>query len=256
VLGLLLVLSPDPASAAKVDDIVNQANCSAYYQGRDGRAQVSMTIKEKRGATRKRELTVLRRDDSPSGCRTQKYYVYLRRPADLNKTVFLAWKRPGNDDERWLYLPALDVVKRIAPSDKRTSFVGSHFFYEDITGRDITADKHELEETTENYFVLKSLPKDPARVEFAYYRVWIHRGSHIPTKVEYYTKSDELYRVYEAQEVKTIQGHPTVVQSRMKDLRRGGETVLEFRNVKYDIGLPEDIFTERYLRQAPSKYLR
>lgn len=251
-----LCMSAGAAFASEVEDIVSQANCAAYYQGNDGSAQVSMSIKDARGRTRKRQLTVLRRDDSPGECQAQKYYVYLRRPADLNKTVFMAWKRPGNRDERWLYLPALDVVKRIAASDKRTSFVGSDFFYEDITGRDITADRHELEKTTDNYFVLKAMPLDPKTVEFAYYRVWIHRKSHIPVKVEYYTESDELYRLYEVQEVRQIQDRPTVVQSSLRDIKRGSETILKFRKVKYDIGLPEDIFTERYLRRAPSKYLR
>jgi hypothetical protein len=148
------------------------------------------------------------------------------------------------------------VVKRIAASDKRTSFIGSDFFYEDITGRDITADKHKLERTTDQYYVLRSTPRDAGQVEFAHYRVWIHRTSHIPVKVEYYKAGDDLYRVYEAQEVEQIQGHPTVVQSRMQDLASGGQTVLRFGKVKYDIGLPADIFSERYLRQAPTRYLR
>ncbi len=39
-------------------------------------------------------------------------------------------------------LPDLDLVKRIAAGDKRTSFVGSHFLYEDISGRAVQEDKH------------------------------------------------------------------------------------------------------------------
>ena len=42
----------------------------------------------------------------------------------------------------------------------------------------------------------------------------------------------------------------------MKDLRSGGETVLTYSDVKYDVGLPEDIFTERYLRQPPNQYIK
>ncbi|ESQ09436.1 MAG: outer membrane lipoprotein-sorting protein [Thiohalocapsa sp. PB-PSB1] len=257
---LLPSLPTTAAGAPRVEDIVRKANCAAYYQGEDGRAEVSMRITDAQGRERRRELTVLRRDDGPdrggNGCKVQKYYVYLRRPADLKNTVFMAWKQPAGSDERWLYLPALDVVKRIAASDKRTSFVGSDFYYEDITGRDITADRHKLERTTEQYHVLKSTPRPDERVEFAYYRVWIHRDSLIPVKVEYYRANDDLYRVYEAQKVETIQGHPTVVQSRMRDLDSGDQTVLHFKRVKYDIGLPASIFTERYLRQAPAQYLR
>ena len=59
-----------------------------------------------------------------------------------------------------------------------------------------------------------------------------------------------------ADKVDDIDGHKTVTSSRMKDLRSGGETVLTYENVKYDTGLPEDVFTERYLRTPPREYLR
>jgi len=55
----------------------------------------------------------------------------------------------------------------------------------------------------------------------------------------------------EALEVKNIQGFPTVVKSRVKDLSSGGETVALFKKIKYNIGLKERIFTERYLRRPP-----
>jgi hypothetical protein len=86
--------------------------------------------------------------------------------------------------------------------------------------------------------------------------MWIHRGTFIPVKIEYYNDRGEKYRVYEALKVETIQGYPTVTKSRMKDLRIGGETLLQYRDVQYDIGLPEDIFTERYLRRAPTQHLK
>ena len=62
--------------------------------------------------------------------------------------------------------------------------------------------------------------------------------------------------MYEALKVQTIQGYPTVTSSRMQDLQRKGETIIEYSDVAYDIGLPDDIFTERYLRRPPLKYLR
>jgi hypothetical protein len=86
--------------------------------------------------------------------------------------------------------------------------------------------------------------------------MWIHRQTFLPIKAEYYDKNGEKYRVYEALKVEDIQGLKTVTKSRMKDLRSSEETIIEYMNVKYNIGLSEDIFTERYLRRAPAKYLR
>ncbi len=268
-IALVLVVGSFQAGRAQpsVDEIVKRTNCVAYYQGADGRAQVSMTITDSQGRVRHREFTILRRDEPPTEkaakaagdgyCEEQKFYVYFHRPADVNKMVFMVWKHTdGRDDDRWLYLPALDLVKRIAASDERTSFVGSDFFYEDVSGRNIAEDQHELVETTDNYYVLKNTPKKPELVEFSYFKMWIHKGTFIPVKTEYYGKQGEKYREYEALKVETIQGYPTVMSSRMKDLRTKGETVLNYRKVEYDISLPADIFSERYLRRPPRQFLQ
>ena len=241
-----------------VETIVNKANHAAYYQGKDGRAKVSMRIIDGQGRERKRKFTILRRDDNEPGDRfgDQQFYIYFHRPADVNKTVFMVWKHVDRDDDRWLYLPALDLVKRIAASDERTSFVGSDFFYEDVSGRGVDEDTHELVETTKNYFVLKSLPKNPKTVEFASYTAWVHRKTFLPVKIEYFDRSGKKYRVYEALRVEEKGGYPTVIQARIKNLLTQGETTVTYTDMKYDIGLPKDIFTERYLRNPPKRYLR
>ena len=248
-----------------VDEIVNRTNRAAYYQGKDGRARVSMVITDSQGRVRNRKFTILRRDDPDpldhgnySYTGDQKSYVYFQRPADVNKMVFMVWKHAdqGTDDDRWLYLPALDLVKRIAGTEKRTSFVGSDFFYEDVTGRNINDDIHELVKTTDNYYVLKNTPRDPGAVEFKDYTIWVHKDSFLPVKIEYFDKNGEKYREYTALGVETIQGFPTVTRASMKNLKTGSETVMSYDNVQYDIGLPDDIFTERYLRKPPRKYLR
>ncbi|MBN2332166.1 MAG: outer membrane lipoprotein-sorting protein [Deltaproteobacteria bacterium] len=232
-----------------VTDIVERANLAAYYAGADGRATVQMTITDAQGRERQREFAILRYDVKDGG--EQKFYVYFNKPADVRKMVYLVHKYLDRDDDRWLYLPALDLVKRIAASDKRTSFVGSHFLYEDVSGRSITEDTHELLETTEQHYVLKNIPKDPETVEFSSYVVWIDRQTFMPMKAEYRDKEAQPYRVVEALEVRDIQGYPTVVKSRVRDLTGGGQTVSEFSEIKYDVGLKEQIFTERYLRRPP-----
>ncbi|MGV7222194.1 MAG: outer membrane lipoprotein-sorting protein [Nitrospinales bacterium] len=253
---LLAGFQPGKAAAISADDLVAKANHAAYYQGRDGKAKVHMSITDKQGRERAREFTILRYDVDDKKDSEQKMYVYFNRPADVNKTVFMVWKNPGKDDDRWLYLPALDLVKRIAASDERTSFVGSHFFYEDVSGRNPEEDTHELVEETKSYYVLKSVPKEKDKVEFSSYKNWIHKTTFIPVKTQFYDKSDKPYRTYEALKVETVNDFPTVTQSRMSDSRIGGQTTMSYSDVKYNIELPESIFTERYLRNAPRKYLR
>lgn len=258
--GVILVLGAAGTVQAAddvpdVETIVSKANIVAYYQGDDGKSKVKMTITNKAGQTRQREFIILRKDVTDGG--DQNYFVYFQRPSDVRRMVYLVKKHvgEGKDDDRWLYLPALDLVKRIAASDKRTSFVGSDFVYEDVSGRSLDLDTHELIETTDAMFVVKNVPKKPDEVEFSYYTVAIDRKSYVPMKMDFYDKQQKLYRTIESKDVKVIQEFPTVTKSVVKDLKTGGQTEMEFTDVEYNIGVG-DIFEERYLRRPPREAMR
>ena len=251
------ILAALPVQAAEpltdVQEIVKQANLVAYYQGDDGKATVKMTITNKQGQERKREFNILRKDVEDGA--DQKYYVYFNKPSDVRKMVYLVHKHVTNDDDRWLYMPAIDRVNRIAAGDKRTSFAGSDFLYEDVSGRGLDEDVHELVQTTDTQYIVKNTPKQPDTVEFSYYNVAIDRKSFVPMKMEFFDKANRLYRTIESKTVEVIDGFPTVTLSVVQDLKTGSQTEMKFEKVKYNIGL-EDVFQERYLRRAPSEARR
>ncbi len=249
-----LTAGPAVAQTPGVEEIVEKANLAAYYQGADGIAKVKMTITDDQGREQIREFTILRMDVEEGA--DQKFYTYFSRPADVRKMSYMVWKHVGKDDDRWLYLPSLDLVRRVAASDKRTSFVGSHFLYEDVSGRGLDEDSHVLERTEEKYYVVRNSPKEADSAKFSYYMVWIDRANMLPVKAEYYDKDGKHYRTVEALHVEEIQGHPTVTRSKVTDVIKGGSTLSEFSSVKYDIGLTDDIFTERYLKRPPRKWLK
>ena len=245
-----LLLSGSAGAAPDADTIVARANEASYYAGKDGRAKVTMKLSD----GRKREFVILRLNSEKG--KDQKFYVYFTSPADVRRMAYLVHKHPGKDDDRWLHLPALNLVKRIAPGDKRTSFAGSDFLYEDVSGRGTDEDKHELVETTETQYVIKSTPRDPDSVEFASYKVWIDKKTFLPRKAEYFDRHGKLYRRVSATKVKNIQGHPTVLESYAEDLAGGSKTVNTFSEIEYNIGLKDRIFTERFLRRPPREATR
>ena len=254
-----LLLAPAAANAQSgggapsAQEIAERSEQAAYYQADDGRARVQMDIVDSQDRTRERTMTILRHDMMEGGEQTghQRFYVYFHEPSDIRDTVFMVHKHPQANDDRWLYLPALDLVRRIAAEDERSSFVGSDYFYEDVSGRGANEDTHTLEETTDTYYVLRSEPKKPGLVEFDHYVSYIHKETFIPVQVEYYKADGTKYREYTVNEVETIEGHPTVVKSTMKSLQEGGHSTLTYTQVDYDVGLTADTFTERYLRNPP-----
>ncbi len=239
---------PVYAQTLSADDIIHRANLASYYAGQDGKADVKMTIIAKGGIERVREFTLLRLNEESGN---QKFYTYFKAPADVYKMAYLVWKNVAGNDDRWLWLPALNLKKRIAPGDKRTSFVGSDFLYEDVSGRSPQEDIHTLtEETPENY-IIENIPKDPSAVEFSRYTVHIDKQTFLPMLAEYYNQVGQLYRRVTAVKVEQIQEFPTVVIAEASDLISGSVTRNEFSNVSYNIDLNAQIFTERFLRRPP-----
>src|SRR3990167_2737639 len=243
-----------PAGSAVMKEMI-----AAYYYARtDAKSEIRMRIVNRQGQTRERRLTLLRLDKTDGD--EQSYYIYFHEPPDVQGMSFLVLKHPGRDDDRWLYLPAIDLVKRIATSDKRTSFAGSDFTYEDVSGRDLDEDEHELlgEESLGEHstFVVKSTPKRPREVEFSSRKFWIDKTTHLPLKVEHYDLKGTLYKVYETSEIQTFQGTPTITKAVMKDLGSGHETEITIETISYDVGLTSDLFQERLLRRPPTKWIR
>ncbi len=233
--------------------IAEKAEQASYYQADDGRARVEMNIIDPQGRTRTRQLSILRHDMMEDGEQTghQRFYVYFHEPSDIRDTVFMVHKHPATNDDRWLYLPALDLVRRIAAEDERSSFVGSDYFYEDVSGRSASEDTHTLKNTTDTYYVLRSEPKEPQLVEFHHYVSYIHKETFLPVQVNYFKEDGTKYRQYEVNKVETVEGHPTVMKSTMRALTAGGHSTLTYTQVDYNVGLSPDIFSERYLRNPP-----
>ena len=214
-----------------------------------------------RGQTRAGQFTIFRRNRPrpPAAAEQtteahnrlpgpQKIYIAFDGLADGNGiSALLVHRRPGRSDGRWVSSPASDGIEQLSSKDNRTSFAGSHFFHEDISGRNVTSDTHELIETTEQYFVLKSTPKEPNAVEFSHCLTWIHRRSFLPIQTIYYDGRAKALRQYKTLETKTIGGYLTVTRSQMSDLRSGTSTLLQYTDIKYDIPLPEKLFTKQHL---------
>jgi hypothetical protein len=104
--------------------------------------------------------------------------------------------------------------------------------------------------------VIKNTPVDPESVEFSYYTMYIHKETFLPIQTEYYDKNGTLYRTNKTLKVETIQGFPTVTKSSMENLQTKSKTLMEYSKVSYNLGLPKEIYTERFLRKAPRKLLR
>ncbi len=237
------------------EQVMSKALKANYYAGQDAMAEGKMTITDKNGSVRIRQFKVLRANQTEQATAKddQNYFVKFSHPNDLDGMVFMVKKHVGKTDDRWLYLPKLDLVRRIAAGDKRTSFVGSDVLYEDVSGRHLMEDTHELASQSKSYFITKSTPKQASSVEFKYYKTWVHKKTFLALKREYYDTNDNKYRQLKVKKVAKFDGIPTVINTQVHDYNTGSVTTVTYGDVKYNVGIKNDLFTERFLRNPPDK---
>ena len=263
LLGVWALVSASTARGAEPDaaTLVARSIQAFYYAGEDMKARIHMELIDRQGRTRIRELTLLRWDEKDLGA--QRYFIYFHQPGDVRRMTFLVWKYPDREDDRWIYIPAVDLVRRIAAEDKRSSFAGSDFTYEDVSGRDVGDDDHRLLREEDlggrKTWVVESRPRD--RVDYSRRLVWIDQETYLPLREEYYDLQGGRYKVFTAEEIREIRGkkgqaYPTVVRRTMTNEKTGHRTVVTYEDVQYDVGLRKHLFQERALRRPPRAWIR
>jgi len=237
--------------------IMKDSHLAYYYAANDGMAEVTMTLIDKKGKERNREFSMLRLDLEDGG--NQKYYTYFKKPSDVSRLTFMVHKTAGGNDQRWIYVPAVDLVKPISADDKNSSFVGSDFSYEDVSGRHWTEDNHTfVKDSTLNdhdVYVIQSVPKSEYK-GFSKKMSYIDKATLLPLKEEYFDNKDNLVRVFTAEKVEDIDGIPTVTIRSMENVKKGSKTIVDFSKITYNVGIEEDVFTERYLKTPPRNFIR
>ena len=258
--SIVLAFALFTSAAAAADtgtDIMKKSQAAFLYSGKDFKARIQMKLVSQSGQERLRELTMLRKNfGEPGG--EQKYFMYFFLPADVKDMTFMVHKHPGRDADRWLFVPAISMVRRIAARDKSSSFVGSDFSYEDVSGRNIDDDTHVLvkEEKVDakECYMVKSTPR-AADVNYSYKMSWIDKDNYLPLKEEYYDRKGDLYKTFTADEIKTIKGFPTVTKRTMKNALSGHRTDVVFLKADYNLGIDDNLFSERFLKQPPKRWI-
>lgn len=231
-----------------LDEIIKKSYNAFYYAGDDASVKARMMIVDKSGNKQMRQFDVYRKDKSDGG--DQDFLVVFERPSDVKGTVFLVNKHINGDDDRWLYLPGLDLEKRISASDKRTSFVGSDYFYEDISGRNYLLDNYTLVEQSDEFYKIQATPKEPKTVEFDHYIISINKKDFFPKEAVYF-KNDKAYRKITVLETKLVDGYITITKSKVENLEQGSTTLVQFKKPAYNQQLNDSLFTVRSLRNPP-----
>lgn len=217
--------------------------------GRDITTLGRMVLTEKGRAPRIRETVTYRLDKS--GGETANLIRFLD-PEDIAGTGLLSIDKADGSTDQWLYLPALDRVRRISSDRKGGRFVGSDLYFEDLQERKPSKDRHRLlGRQTENGIscdVIESVPLDADDSVYRKRISWIDPANAIVQRVDYFEKdANAPSKRWLLRGKKRNQGYWTLTDSRMIDLASGHETRVVIDTALYDQKLPVKLFTSQAL---------
>jgi outer membrane lipoprotein-sorting protein len=207
-----------------------------------------MVIAAKDGSATERVV-----DQYSSGSKgAAKTVVVFQKPASVANTRFLTVQNGDKEDDRWIFLPALGKVRRIAASEGSGSFMGTDMSYDDISSADraADADDHNLlreeELNGKASWVIESKPKDSG---YQYSRMvsWIDKESRIAMKIELYDRKGELVKLLEIQKAEDKQGRLTPTVTKMTTVKAKTSTTIYVDIIKYDDPIPATVFTTKFL---------
>jgi hypothetical protein len=191
--------------------------------------------------------------DGPRGGRT---VVVFQRPETVAGTRFLTMENPGSPDDRWIFLPGVGKVRRMAASEGSGSFVGTDFSYDDIasTSRSADLDTHTLlreenltvAEAVTACYVIQSMPKDSS-YQYSKMILWIAKDTKITLKLELYDRRNTLVKIAEMSGIRDVQGRLTTTVTKMTTIAAGSSTTIYMDIIKYDDPVPDSVFTTAFL---------
>ncbi|MCA1978642.1 MAG: outer membrane lipoprotein-sorting protein [Thiobacillus sp.] len=236
-----------PARADEASDLAQRVYDRP--NGRDLTTLGRMVLTEKGRAPRIRELVTYRLDKSAGETAN---LVRFLDPEDIAGTGLLSIDKADGNTDQWLYLPALDRVRRISSDRKGGRFVGSDLYFEDLQERKPTKDRHRLlGKQIENGIlcdVLESTPVDPRESVYLKRISWIDAATDIPQRIDYFENdANTPSKRWLLRSKKRTQGYWTLTDSRMTDLQTGHETRMVIDTAVYDQKLPAKLFTPQTL---------
>ena len=269
MLALLFIAAsvmPSAQQRLTADDVARRVQ--DRDTGRDSRATMRMKLYDRQGRVRERSMTLvsLRGRGTPGAGPAapdgDRLLIRFSYPNDIRGTGFLVWEHPRQDDERFLYLPSLGRVRRIAGTETQESFVGSDFTYEDIGGRELDEYTYAIVDENASWtpasggaarpaWRLESRRKD-ASAEFPRVVSLVLKDSFVVVEADIYNRRNERQKQYIVGRLDQVEGIWTALDARMTNAREKTRTELSIEKMDYNVGLTEADFSRRELERGAS----
>jgi outer membrane lipoprotein-sorting protein len=215
----------------KVEEVMNLP--------KDRTATIKMTIRDKAGNTKVREMKVMQKGSD------KRLFTFLS-PADVQGVSFLVI----DDDNTYLYTPAFGKIRRIASSARNENFAGTDFTFSDLSKGDYPAKySATLDKEDAEVYHITCTPKPGADVDYSKVEMVVEKASFMPRKMNLYDKNGKLLKTLENGKIEKIDGYWSTRSMTMTDVQAKHSTAMEMAEMKHDTGVEDKEFSKRNLKK-------
>ena len=165
------------------------------------------------------------------------------------KIKLLTHTHRGRDDDQWLRLSS-GKIKRIATSDKGKPFVNSHFYYDDISSRNINDYKYRLlddgEAVGSDCYRVEAIRQNGTKV-YGKLILYARKSDYFIVRIDFYRKG-KFHKYLENHNIKTVKNILTPFSTIMTLANEKGKTELRIEKLEYNRNLRNSTFNKEALR--------
>lgn len=237
----------DQGGELSADEIIEAALERNTLGFESGRAQVSLLVYDRAGEQRERNLDVRsRRSDERT-----RTLMTLTDPADVRGQSFLFIENVDGDDDMWMYVPAFDVTRRVEGSQRRSSFLGSHFTFADLESRDLREASYRRlgDEMVGEFpvYVIEARPNNPQNSDYSRVVAYIRQSDNMPMRVRFFNRNGDLDKTLFTERLNTTDDDVTYIEQMTLRSEQGGYTTIRIAALDTSVEIPDSVFDREEL---------
>lgn len=244
--ALDLTAHPPAADARKVMEGVYGQDTS-----RDATWRAAMDVTDRKGKVTRKKFVFRRLGSLGNG----KTLVRFTDPAEVRGVGLLSVNQKGGGDRQWMFTPAIQRVRRIAPQERARRFLGTDFTNEDMAERVLDDFSYKLLSEGETMdgrkaYKIEARPVAPDRSQYSYVYLWVAHDVPYVLHAQMYDERGGRVREYHASDLVKVSGVWVARRVEMSSPTENTRTAMVVEDIRFNTGLKEEMFTQQALEKA------
>ncbi len=247
-----------PAAAVTAREVLDKVKAldDTTRKWTDRTETMTLHIHSKGGGERQRTLRIYDKRYPDDENKTISFFL---APPEVEGTSFLQWAHKQRDDDQWLYLPEFKRTRKITAQIRDQSFMGTDFSYRDL---EILGEIQDWTEDEAPSALLGAESVDghechmielrPKGKDVGYERIvlWMDTQALVARKMNFHEKGDTPVKTLLLTDIRDVGPIPTAHRMEMQNVKKGTRTVVGLTDVRFGVGLADDLFTQRQLERG------